>query len=65
MVKDKVQRVANFHNETVMSFVEFMGATGVDDLSKIKKTSCLQTCESTEIKTFAEIYPVVGIGEYI
>ncbi|MEQ9288257.1 MAG: FMN-binding glutamate synthase family protein [Cyclobacteriaceae bacterium] len=65
VVKDKVQRVANFHAETVNSFVEFMGATGVDDISKIKRHHVYRRVNQTKIKTYAEIYPQVQFGEYV
>ncbi|MFY0652920.1 MAG: FMN-binding glutamate synthase family protein [Cyclobacteriaceae bacterium] len=65
VVNDKVRRVANFHEETVNSFVEFMGATGVNDISKIKRHHVYRRINQTEIKTYAEIYPQVQLGEYV
>ena len=65
VVSDKEKRVANFHEETVNSFVEFMGATGVNDLSKIKRHHVYRRISQTEIKTYAEIYPQVQFGEYV
>ena len=65
VVVDKVQRVANFHEETVNSFVEFMGATGVNDISKIKRHHVYRRISQTEIKTYAEIYPTVQFGQYV
>ncbi|MDW3209583.1 MAG: FMN-binding glutamate synthase family protein [Reichenbachiella sp.] len=63
-VEDKIQRVAKFHNETVMSFVEFMGATGVDSISKIKRHHVYRRLDQERIKTYAEIYPNIKVGEY-
>ena len=65
VVNDKVTRVANFHQETVLSFVEFMGATGVNDISKIKRHHVYRRINQTEIKTYAEIYPQIQLGEYV
>ncbi len=65
VVADKEKRVANFHEETVKSFVEFMGATGVDNISKIKRHHVYRRVNQTEIKTYAEIYPQVQLGEYV
>lgn len=65
VVNDKLTRVANFHHETVLSFVEFMGATGVNDISKIKRHHVYRRINQTEIKTYAEIYPQVQLGEYV
>lgn len=63
-VEDKINRVAKFHNETVLSFVEFMGATGVDSLNKIKRHHVYRRINQEEIKTYAEIYPNIKVGEY-
>lgn len=63
VVEDKVSRVANFHNNTVSSFVEFMGATGVDSPGKIKRHHVYRRINQNEIKTYAEIYPPVPVGE--
>jgi len=63
-VADKTIRIANFHNETVKSFVEFMGATGVDSIQKIKRHHVYRRISQSEIKTYAEIYPHIKIGEF-
>lgn len=63
-VEDKIGRVAKFHNETVKSFVEFMGATGADSLTKIKRHHVYRRINQEHIKTYAEIYPNVKVGEY-
>lgn len=64
-VKDKAERVARFHNATVNSFVEFMGATGAKDLSRIKRHHVYRRVSQDKIKTFEEIYPSLKIGEYM
>ena len=63
-VKDKASRVAKFHNETVQSFVEFMGSTGADKLSKIRRHHVYRRISQEKIKTYEEIYPSIKIGEY-
>jgi len=63
-VEDKINRVAKFHNETIKSFVEFMGATGVDSISKIKRHHVYRRVDQDKIKTYAEIYPQVKTGSY-
>lgn len=63
-VEDKIGRVAKFHNETVKSFVEFMGATGVDSLTKIKRHHVHRRINQEHIRTYAEIYPNIKVGEY-
>lgn len=64
-IDDKATRVANFHNETVKSFVEFMGATGNNELHQIKRHHVYRRVNHSEIKTYSEIYPQVKIGKYL
>ncbi len=63
-VEDKINRVAKFQNETVHSFVEFMGSTGANELHKIKRHHVYRRVSQDKIKTYAEIYPQVKIGEF-
>ncbi|MGL1888176.1 MAG: FMN-binding glutamate synthase family protein [Reichenbachiella sp.] len=63
-VEDKIIRTTNFHNETVNSFVEFMGATGVNTTAKIKRHHVYRRTGQDQIKTYAEIYPSIKIGAY-
>lgn len=63
-VTDKKTRVAKFHKETVNSFVEFMGATGVNSIGKIKRHHVYRRINQEQIKTYAEIYPNIKVGEY-
>ncbi|PIB34605.1 glutamate synthase [Reichenbachiella sp. 5M10] len=64
-VEDKINRTAKFHSETVKSFVEFMGATGVNSTHKIKRHHVYRRVSQDKIKTYAEIYPQVKIGEFV
>ncbi len=63
-IKDKAIRVARFQKETVNSFVEFMGATGSKDLSRIKRHHVYRRVSQDQIKTYEEIYPSLKYGEY-
>ncbi|MFY0627192.1 MAG: FMN-binding glutamate synthase family protein [Reichenbachiella sp.] len=63
-VKDKAERVARFHKQTVASFVEFMGATGVKELSRVKRQHVYRRISQDQIKTYEEIYPSLKVGEY-
>ncbi|RJE74481.1 MULTISPECIES: FMN-binding glutamate synthase family protein [Reichenbachiella] len=63
-VPDKINRVAKFHNETVHSFVEFMGATGIKSANKIKRHHVYRRVSEDKIMTYAEIYPQVKAGEF-
>ncbi len=62
VVKDKVTRVANFHRNTVESFVELMGASGLDSPEKINRSHVYRRVFMNLVKTYAEIYPPVPNG---
>jgi hypothetical protein len=42
-----------------------MGATGSKKLDQIKRHHVYRRVDQSEIKTYAEIYPQVGVGEYL
>ncbi len=57
VVEDKKQRVANFHKHTVDSFVELMGACGVDHPSKLDRTHIYRRIFMDVVKSYDEIFP--------
>jgi glutamate synthase domain-containing protein 2 len=65
VVEDKVGRVANFHRHTVESFVELMGASGIDNPEKINRTHVYRRVFMNMVKTYAEIYPAVPEGSLL
>ena len=62
VVEDKFQRVANFHKNTVESFVELMGASGMDDPGKLNRTHVYRRVFMNLVKTYEEIYPTIPDG---
>lgn len=62
VIESKYQRVANFHKNTVESFVELMGASGLNDSSKINRTHIYRRVFMNLVKTYAEIYPIIPDG---
>jgi glutamate synthase domain-containing protein 2 len=65
VVEDKITRVANFHKHTVESFVELMGASGIDDVSKINRSHVYRRVFMNMVKTYAEIYPPIPDGSLL
>ncbi len=62
VVNDKKQRVANYHEDTVKSFVELMGAAGIDDYKKLTRSHIYRRVFMNEVRTFEDIFPSLDAG---
>src|SRR6185503_10663955 len=62
VVEDKKVRVANFHRNTVESFVELMGAAGISHPDKINRSHVYRRVFMNLVKTYEEIYPTIPDG---
>jgi glutamate synthase domain-containing protein 2 len=62
VVEDKKVRVANFHKNTVASFVELLSCAGLDHPDKINRTHVYRRVFMNMVKTYEEIYPPVPEG---
>ena len=56
-VDDKKTRVANFHKTTVNSFIELLGATGLEFPRELKRMHINRRVFMNEVRTFEEIFP--------
>jgi glutamate synthase domain-containing protein 2 len=62
VVDDKKIRVANYHKNTVESFVELMGAAGIGHPDQIDRSHVYRRVFMNLVKTYEEIYPVIPDG---
>ena len=62
VVEDKTSRVANYHKNTVESFVELIGAGGIDHPDQINRTHVYRRVFMNMVKTYEEIYPPIPDG---
>lgn len=58
-VSDKKVRVANYHKETVKSFVELMAASGIDNPDKINRMHVYQRIDQHISRSYYKLYPYI------
>ncbi|MGB0136283.1 MAG: FMN-binding glutamate synthase family protein [Flavobacteriales bacterium] len=61
-VEDKTQRIANYHRETVRSFVELLAASGFTAPEKIRREHINRRVSELEHMTYEQLYPLVEKG---
>ena len=64
-VEDKEQRVANYHRETVESFVELMAAAGLTSPEQINRAHVNRRISMAESKRYDELFPYLEIGSLL
>ncbi len=62
VVSDKKLRVANYHEDTVKSFVELMGAAGLLNHKNITRSHIYRRVFMNEVRTFEDIFPSLSPG---
>ncbi len=65
VVEDKKVRVAQFHKETIESFVELQAASGFRDIEKINRSSVQRRFDTKSAKRYDEIYPYLTKGSLL
>jgi glutamate synthase domain-containing protein 2 len=65
VIDDKKVRVANFHKNTVESFVELMAASGIDNPSKLNRHQISRRIFMNEVLTLEQIYPSIPVGSLL
>lgn len=62
VVEDKKVRVAQYHKETIKSFIEIIGASGLDDPDKINRSHVYRRIVMNQNMRYDQIYPYIPIG---
>jgi glutamate synthase domain-containing protein 2 len=62
VVEEKKYRVANFHQNTINSFLEIVGAMGLTNPSEIKPDYIKRRINEITVKTFDEMFEFIEPG---
>ncbi|GAN28520.1 FMN-binding glutamate synthase family protein [Legionella pneumophila] len=65
VVDEKKFLVANFHNNTIKSFLEMVGALGLNNPSDLKPSHIMRRIGVDEVKSFDQIYTYVKLGQFL
>lgn len=65
VVKDKAERVKNFHERTIEAALQLLAGMGFDDFSHLNRSHIKKRTGPETIKSFEEIYPSVELGAYL
>jgi glutamate synthase domain-containing protein 2 len=61
-VDDKSTRVYNYHEDTIKTFVELLGAAGIDDPRNLTRSHVYRRVFMNEVRTFEDIFPHCEVG---
>ncbi|MGC0372324.1 MAG: hypothetical protein DGJ47_001036 [Rickettsiaceae bacterium] len=64
-VEDKGTRVHNFQRRTILSFIELVGALGIDDPDKLSPLHIRRHTDFSTSKSFSQIYPMFKQGQLL
>jgi glutamate synthase domain-containing protein 2 len=65
VVPDKIERVFNYHHSTLHALTELIAAAGLEHPQEIRPIHFSQRTSTTEVCTFAQLYPSLRPGELI
>ncbi|MFT7487134.1 MAG: glutamate synthase domain-containing protein 2, partial [Candidatus Paceibacteria bacterium] len=64
-VKDKTQRTYRYHQATVQSLLEILGAAGLKGPSELTPRHIMRRVSNTEVKTYEEIFDFIEPGSLL
>ena len=65
VVDEKKHRVANFHKNTMKSFLEMVGALGLNNPSDLNPSHIMRRVGTTEVRSFDKIYDYLTPGQLL
>lgn len=65
VVDEKKYRIANFHKNTMKSFLEMVGALGLNNPSDLRPHHIMRRVSVQEVKTFDQIYDYLTPGQLL
>ncbi|MCA9799289.1 MAG: FMN-binding glutamate synthase family protein [Cyanobacteria bacterium HKST-UBA04] len=65
VVEDKANRVANYHRNTIHSFMELLGAAGLTHPSQLQPWHILRRTSFNEVKNLGQIFHYLHPGELL
>ncbi|MBU6469367.1 MAG: FMN-binding glutamate synthase family protein [Gammaproteobacteria bacterium] len=65
VVKDKAERVANYHRNTIRHFLWVIAAAGLNGPEDLKPEILNRRVSLTEIRTYRELYPYLETGDLL
>lgn len=64
-VGDKAERVKNFHEQTIKSFMEMIAACGLSHPDDINRSHIYRRVSTQKVASYSELYPEVYEGEFL
>ncbi|HNP34864.1 MAG TPA: FMN-binding glutamate synthase family protein [Woeseiaceae bacterium] len=64
-VEDKYKRVAAYHEQTIRSFINILGACGIADPAALDPGMLNRRVSQNEIRTYRDLYPSLQNGELL
>ena len=56
-VNIKAERAANFHHETIQSFLELIAATGISHPDEIRRVDIKRRVSQNEYRSYEDLFP--------
>lgn len=65
VVSDKAQKVANYHTDTITSFIELLAAAGLERPEEITRRHLYRRVSVHESRRFDDFYPYTKLGDLL